>query len=318
MKRERIPGFIILFCLFISSGVSAQEQKDTGKKKDKAEKAEKVLSVKFSLDVEDANGRRITNLNKDDISVYEDEVKQQIETFSYDPGPVSLGIMLDTSGSMRPYIKTVIQVAIALIRQMRPEDEALLGQFKAEPELVQDFTQDKNQLEKSLSELYLSGGSSLFDALIATGNHMQKNSKNHHKVLVMVTDGVEKNSRYKFDKAIKEIEGGSPQIYILVLPYMGEEKPPEKSLEKSKEWLTYMAESTGGEVLNLNSLADLSAAFSQLVTRIWSPYLIGYKPGNQDKGSGPRKVRIEIKEKDHLPLTVYARKGYSVPKLSKQ
>jgi Ca-activated chloride channel family protein len=106
-----------------------------------------------------------------------------------------MGLVIDTSGSMRAKLYTVLGAARGLINQMRPDDEAFLVQFKTEAELLQEFTSDRRELEDALRKIYASGGTALLDAIIATADHAQEKGKQRRKALVVITDGVEKNSK---------------------------------------------------------------------------------------------------------------------------
>ena len=114
--------------------------------------------VQLDVKVTDQTGRSIPGLTKNDFIVYEDKVSQRIESVSSDEAPVSMGLVIDTSGSMRSKIYTVFDAACGLIRQMRPGDEAFLAQFKTEAELVQEFTSDRRELEDTLGHLYVTAG----------------------------------------------------------------------------------------------------------------------------------------------------------------
>lgn len=138
--------------------------------------------VLLDVAVFDQSGKPIENLKPEDFTVYEDKVKQPIDNVSRIDVPLSLGIVIDTSGSMRTKLQTVSDSAQILIKQMKDEDEAFLAQFKAEAELVRDFTRDKRDLEDGLNDLYTGGGTALLDAIIATADHAQEREASAKKL----------------------------------------------------------------------------------------------------------------------------------------
>jgi Ca-activated chloride channel homolog len=159
--------------------------------------------VQLDVKVTDQTGRPVPGLTKSDFVVYEDKVSQNIESISSEEAPVSMGLVIDTSASMRPKLYTVSEAARGLIKQMRPDDEALLAQFKTEAELVQEFTSDRRESEDALGHLTVNGGTALLDAIIATADHAYVKGKRRRKALVVITDGLEKNSSVKEKEVIK-------------------------------------------------------------------------------------------------------------------
>ena len=112
------------------------------------------------MTVVDQANSPVYTLGKEDFAVFEDKIKQEIENVTREEVPISLGLVIDTSGSMRSKLQTVTDAGLKLIREMKGADEAFVAQFKTEPELVIDFTKDKKELEEALGDLYTSGGTS--------------------------------------------------------------------------------------------------------------------------------------------------------------
>jgi Ca-activated chloride channel family protein len=138
----------------------------------------------------DQNNNPIANQKKEDFSVYEDKVKQTIESVSREEAPVSFGLVVDTSGSMKSKLQTVSDATVLLIKQMRRADEAFVASFKAEAELAQEFTDDRRELEDAIGDLYTSGGTALLDAIIATADYAQDKGKRRRKALVVISESL--------------------------------------------------------------------------------------------------------------------------------
>ncbi|HEY7180332.1 MAG TPA: VWA domain-containing protein, partial [Blastocatellia bacterium] len=171
--------------------------------------------VSLDVTVIDQNNMAIMNLKKEDFSVYEDKIKQTVDSVNREEVPVSFGMVIDTSGSMRSKLQTVSDASVSLIKQMRAEDEAFVASFKAEPELVQDFTSDRRELEDAVNELFTSGGTALLDAIIATADYAQEKGKRRRKALVVITDGLEKNSSVKEKAVMEAIKEDEVQVYLV-------------------------------------------------------------------------------------------------------
>ena len=116
--------------------------------------------------VVDQNNTPVMNLKKEDFSVHEDKVKHTVESVSREEAPVSFGLVVDTSGSLKPKLQTVSDAAVSLVKQMRIDDETFVASFKVEPELAQDFTSDRRELEHAIGDLYTSGGKARVSATV--------------------------------------------------------------------------------------------------------------------------------------------------------
>jgi Ca-activated chloride channel family protein len=269
--------------------------------------------VLLDVTVIDQNNRPVFTLTKDDFTVYEDKVKQEIENVSREEVPISVGLVIDTSGSMRTKLQTVSDAALGLVRQLRPHDEAFIAQFKAEPELVQDFTQDKRELEDALGELFTGGGTSLLDAIIATADYAHEKGKQRRKALVIITDGLEKNSSVKEKEVMDAIKEDLVQVYLVGFIDEAEDaagifgKSPAK---KAKELLNRLAEDSGGRAFFPKDVSEMAAIAKQIAEDLRTQYVISYYPSNANRDGAFRSVRVVINPKDSRKLIARTRQGY--------
>ena len=148
-----------------------------------------AYEVRLNATVLDSDGRSIMTLAKDDFHVYEDGVPQTINSFRHEDLPVSLGILIDSSGSMYDKRAAVQQAALDLIKLSNKEDEAFIVDFSWEAFIDTDFTRDIDKLRDGLSYVKSSGGTAMYDALVASADYMSKNAKLPKQVLLVVTDG---------------------------------------------------------------------------------------------------------------------------------
>jgi Ca-activated chloride channel family protein len=270
--------------------------------------------VLLDVAVIDQSGKPIMNLTKDDFTVFEDKVKQPIESVSAVDAPLSLGIVIDTSGSMRTKLQIVSDSALNLVKQLKAQDEAFIAQFKAEAELLRDFTRDKRELEDGLSELFTGGGTALLDAIIATADHAQEKGKQRKKALVVITDGVEKNSSWKEKEVIKAIQEDDVQVYLVGILDESEDTMSlfgKSATKKAKDLLIHLAEDSGGRAFFPKDASEMPAVMAQVAKDLRSQYVVSYIPTNDRKDGTYRSIKVVANPKDNRKLIVRTRQGYT-------
>ncbi len=269
--------------------------------------------VLLDVTVTDQSNRPIYDLKKEDFSVFEDKVKQEITDVTREEVPVSFGLVIDTSGSMRAKLQVVSDAAALLVKQMREKDEAFVCSFKAESELVQEFTSDRRDLQDALNELYSSGGTSLLDAIIATADYAQQKAKQRRKALIIITDGLEKNSSVKEREVLEAVKEDEAQIYLVGFI---DEEDNEKGLfgkspaKKARELLTRLATDSGGRAFFPKEVSEMPAIADQIAKDLRTQYVVYYTPSNSTKDGTFRSVKVVLNPKDNRKLTARTRQGY--------
>jgi Ca-activated chloride channel homolog len=269
--------------------------------------------VLLDVTVIDQNNTPVMNLKKEDFSVYEDKVKQTVDNVSREEVPVSFGLVIDTSGSMRTKLQTVSDASVSLIKQMRVDDEAFVASFKAEPELVQDFTADRRELEDAISELYTSGGTALLDAIIATADYAQEKGKRRRKALVVISDGLEKNSSVKEKEVMEAIKEDEVQVYLVGFI---DEEMEEKSLfgkspaKKAKELLSRIADDSGGRAYFPKDISEIPAIAAQIAKDLRTQYVVSYYPSNDKRDGTFRNIQVSVNSQGSRKLIARTRRGY--------
>ena len=269
--------------------------------------------VQLDVTVIDQNNVPVFDLKKDDFQVFEDRIKQEIQTVSREEVPISLGLVIDTSGSMRSKLQTVSDAARSLIRQMKNDDESFVAQFKAEPELVQDYTRDKRELEDAIDQLYTSGGTSLLDAIVATADYSHQKGKQRRKALIVITDGLEKNSSVKEKEVMEAMKEDEVQVYLVGFI---DEEDDQKSLfgkspaKKAKELLSRLAEDSGGRAFFPKDVSEMPVIAEQIAKDLRTQYVISYYPTNAERDGKFRTVRVVVDSKDKRKLIPRTRQGY--------
>src|SRR5215510_5624258 len=269
--------------------------------------------VNLDVTVIDQNNIPVMNLKKEDFSVYEDKVKQTIESVSREEVPVSFGMVIDTSGSMKSKLQTVSDAAVLLIKQMRLDDEAFVASFKAEPELAQDFTSDRRELEDAIGKLYTSGGTALLDAIIATADYAQEKGKRRRKALVIFSDGLEKNSSVKEKEVMEAIKENEVQVYLVgfIDLELEENRPFGKSpAKKAKDLLSGIADDSGGRAYFPKDVGEIPTIAAQIAKDLRTQYVVSYYPTNENRDGAFRNVQVNVSPQGASKLIARTRRGY--------
>jgi len=263
-----------------------------------------VQEVVLHATVVDERQRLVTNLDRAAFTVYEDGQPQKITSFRREDIPVSMGIVIDNSGSMSNKRTAVNQAALNLVRASNPQDQVFVVNFADEYFLDQDFTSDISKLQEALEKIESRGGTALYDALIASADHVKKNGKLDKKVLLVVTDGEDNRSQDRLEQAIQHVaENGGPTIYAIGI--LGREKQ-----RRAKRALQALSEQTGGIAFFPKNLDEVDAVSQAVARDIRNQYTIGYKPSNPQPGGGYRSVRVVAQSKGYKNLQVRTRSGY--------
>ena len=270
---------------------------------------ENAYEVRLNASVFDQTGRSVETLGKDAFHVYEDGVPQTIASFRHEDLPVSLGILIDSSGSMLYKRAAVDQASLDLVKLSNPEDEAFLVDFSYEAFIDQDFTNDINKLQQGLSYIKSSGGTAIYDALVASADYLSKNAKHPKQVLLVVTDGEDNASSATLEAAIRRIqEFDGPVIYSIGLLFGEDTNKGE--VRTARRVLETLSEETGGQAYFPKSVKDVDAIAKEVANDIRTQYTIAYRSTKSPALGGYREVHGEAREKGYSKLSVRTRTGY--------
>ena len=223
---------------------AAPTQREIGRENGRYTLRQEAYEVRLNATVLDGT-RSVLDLNKDAFHVYEDGVPQTIASFRHEDLPVSLGILIDSSGSMYDKRAAVDQASLDLVKLSNREDEAFLVDFSWEAFIDQDFTNDIGKLQQGLTYIKSSGGTAMYDALVASADYLAKNAKRPKQVLLIVTDGEDNASSASLEEAIRKIQDlDGPTIYCVGLLF-GEDTDKRES-RHARRVLETLAEQTGG------------------------------------------------------------------------
>ena len=251
------------------------------------------------------DGRRLVNdLTKDDFRIWEDGAPQTIASFQHQDIPVSMGILVDNSGSMRDKRAAVNSAALDLVKASNSLDEAFIVNFSDEAFIDQDFTSDLQKLQKGLSHMSLSGGTALYDTVVTAADKMERSATRPRKALIIISDGDDNSSKLTLDNAVHRVQDmQGPIIYSIGLLFGGDKS------RHAKRDLQQLSSETGGIAFFPGSLKDIDSVAAEVARDIRSQYAIAYHSPRAFNG-GYHTVKVEARAQGHLKLTVYTRSGY--------
>ena len=265
-----------------------------------------VGEVLVHATVLDNHRRSIEDLPQSDFSIFENGVPQRIEYFAHEDAPVSVGILVDNSGSMRDKRPEVNKAALNFVRASNPQDEMFIVNFNDEYYLDADFTNQISKLQQGLDQIESRGGTALYDALIASLDYLNQNAKNDKRVLLVVTDGDDDASRYTLEQTVRLMQAENPPlIYCIGLIDSDDTRSMKKDAERA---LNSLANTTGGVSFFPKNLRQVDAITRQVAQDIRTQYTFAYH--SNQTGDGFRAIRVEVKDPKIKHLAVRTRKGY--------
>src|SRR5437879_8817628 len=319
ISRYRIRAELAFAALLLAAPFNTAQQSAPGQKSDDSQPTEtlkvNVNVVQLFFNVKDKHGALIPNLTKDDFEVKEDGTPQTVKYFTAETNlPLTLGIMIDASGSQRNVIDMEKEVGGAFLHQiLTDKDEAFVISFDITVDLLQDFTRDVHRLQAALNKAkintgFTSGtplpgaggepvpirnpaGTLLFDAVYLSAHDMLAKEVGR-KAMILLTDGQDEGSKLKVQDAIEAAQKADSIVYVLLCAdrgfyggfggYFGEGE------------MKKLTEQTGGRVINVGNKFDkLKEAFDQIAAELRSQYNIGYTPTNTNQDGSYRKLEIK-------------------------
>jgi Ca-activated chloride channel family protein len=268
-----------------------------------------AYEVVLNASVVDGSGQTIQTLPQDAFHVYEDGVPQTINSFKHEDLPVSIGLLIDSSGSMYDKRDAVDKASLDLVKLSNPKDEEFLVDFSTEAFIDQDFTTSLAKLQTGLSYIKSSGGTAAYDALVASADYLSKNAKNPKQVLIIITDGEDNASSATLEQTIRRIQDfDGPVIYSVGLLF-GEDTD-RREARHARQVLENLSAQTGGQAYFPKSLKDVDGIAAEVAADIRSQYTIAYRSTNPPSKGGYRQVHVEAKAKGFGKLQVRTRSGY--------
>lgn len=261
--------------------------------------------VQLHVRVIDRNNRPINNVSQNEFQVFEDGVKQPIEYFTREEVPISYGLAVDTSGSLRTQLATVLEAGKTIINANRPGDETFLVRFvgRDNTETVQDFTASKEALADALDNMYTEGGqSAVVDAVYLSAEHVAQYKKGdesdrRRRALIVITDGEDRNSYYNQEQLFARLREEDVQIFVIGFV---NELDKEAGLirksprQKAVNLINRLASETGGRAFFPESLSELPQIANEIIRDLRTQYVIAYNPTNKSTDGTFRTIKVTV------------------------
>ncbi len=315
MRRLNNPvllGAISMFtataCLLWAQRVFAQQVVQPSnpaptKAQDEAVFTSDTNLVVLYASVLDKSGKLITNLPQSAFKVYENGVEQPIKIFRREDVPVSMGIIIDNSGSMRDKRAKVAAASLALVKASNPDDEVFIVNFNDEAYLDQPFTSNIKKLEEALDRLDSRGGTAMRDAISMSIDYVKEHAKREKKVLVVVTDGNDNTSVVTLEQLVQKAQRSEVLIYSIGL--LSEEEP--RDARQAKKALKLLTGNSGGLDYYPKDVTEIDKVTPQIAHEIRSQYVMAYLPTNTAMDGTFRKISVVL---NGYRGTVRTRNGY--------
>jgi VWFA-related protein len=260
--------------------------------------------VPLNVTVTDKSGHLVTNLPQSAFTVYENGVLQAIRLFKREDVPVSLGLIIDNSGSMREKRQSVESAALALVKDSNPQDEVFIVNFNEQAYLDADFTNDQQILAKGLARIDSRSGTAMRDALRMSIDHLKEKGKRDKKVILVVTDGNDNASGITLDALVNLAQQDDVLIYAIGL--LTEEDKREAGM--AKRALGILVENTGGQVFYPGTVSEVDKIAHEVAHDIRNQYTIAYTPSNPALDGTYRQIKLIVKAPGNP--TARTRSGY--------
>src|SRR5215472_16393492 len=271
--------------------------------------------VLLNTTVTDSRNRHVAGLTKESFQVWEDKIEQEIQYFSSENVPLSVGIIFDTSGSMQNKLTDALTAANTFLRMGEKEDEYFLVEFSNSPHLVTDLTTDITKLQNRLLLTRAYGMTSLYDAMYL-GLERLGHGSNARKALLLITDGEDNHSRYSFSDVKEFAKEHDVQTYAIGI--VDESAQGTGYSGSGRILLEDLANLTGGRAFFPYSIHELERICAAIGVGLKNQYVLGYRPSNRLADGKWRKIKVKINRTKGMPsLSVRAKTGYYASRAAK-
>ena len=254
--------------------------------------------------VNDRKGKLLTNLDRNAFKVFENGQPQEVKVFKREDVPVSLGIIIDDSGSMMSKRSRVEAAALAMVRESNPQDEVFIVNFNDEAFLDVPFTNDIKKMEQGLARIDSRGGTAMRDAVAMSLDYIKKEGKRDKKVLLVITDGNDNASANSLEKVVARSNQNDVLVYAIGL-FTEEEK---REASKARRALNELTTATGGLAFYPKETSEVQSLAIEVAHDIRNQYTIAYTPSIQELDGSYRQIRVVV-EAPGKPV-VRTRTGY--------
>jgi Ca-activated chloride channel family protein len=304
----RSASCILLVLCAVSAGLAAQQAPQ------RPSFSTGVEVVSLNVTVADPAGRYVTDLESDDLQVYEDGVKQDLVFFNKGNSPIALSVLLDTSASMESRLTTAQEAAIGFARKLRPQDLAEIVDFDSRVVTLQAFTNNVASLEQAIRKTSAGGSTSIYNAVYIALKDLKKVAapsadQIRRQAIVVLSDGEDTSSLLPFEEVLDLAKRSDTAIYSIGLR-SEEEANATKGFKEAEFVLRQFSQETGGRAFFPSQIGDLANVYGQIADEISSQYVVGYTSKNARRDGTWRRIVVRV---NRPSLSARTKQGYFAP-----
>ena len=266
-----------------------------------------------NVTVTDPYDRPVTGLDPSNFRVFENNVEQEVVSFSSEDIPISIGVIFDNSGSMSNKVNKAHQAVLEFFKTSNPDDEFFFVSFNEQAELTSAFTNSVEELQTRMMMTAPKGRTALLDAIYLGLTQMHQ-ARNARRALLIISDGGDNHSRYSESDIKRLVKEADTQLYAI-----GIFDPLEYRNRTSEELngpslLADLTDMTGGRLFAVDNLNELPDTAAKIGMELRNQYILGYRPSNKTHDARWRKIKIKLRVPKGLPpLNVFSKNGYYAP-----
>jgi len=274
-----------------------------------------VDQVVVYVSVYDEDSQLVSGLEKNEFTLFEDKLEQEITSFAQMDVPSTVGIVVDSSGSMRSKMTKVEEAMNIFLDQNNSENELFMIRFDDDVELEEDFTREVEDIRDAIGNIVVRGGTALYDSIYLSVEKSRQGNESR-RVIVVFTDGEDKDSYYTHEELLEKVREAEAQIYIVA--FLDSELSDKKGFfgvfksEKSKieEQINSIADVTGGKAFFPKEVSELNPIFEAIAHDLKNQYRLAYVSSNQEKKGEWRRIDVQLESAKERKLKIRAKRGY--------
>ena len=266
------------------------------------------ISVNVDLVTTDVRviGKNLTKLEAKDFIVYDNKISQEVTFFSYDQLPIAVAVLIDESGSVKPFFPLLQIAALLSLKNLKPEDQVALFAFSDSCKKLNDLTEDRLLIASKVSKLDAGGGTDIFRALSKTARFLHKEAPDRRRAVILISDNCNTVTSVSVKSVLDDALEASATLYSIRTPVIN-----DSSCVKSNDQVKEIVDRTGGELLEVNSSTSLQMALERAITNIRYEYTIGFNPSNPGEDGSYHALDVKLRSQDLCPdCRILTRKGY--------
>ena len=271
-----------------------------------------VNVVQVPVVVADATNHPVIGLEKNNFALYENGEQQEIEYFSAEDSPISVGLLLDLSRSMANKFDAERSAVSEFFKNANSQDDYFVVTFSSHPEVLTGATQSIGTIQAKLDTATPHGGTALLDAISVAMTRMRA-ARYKRQALLIISDGGENNSHHKYREIINLVRDSDVEVYAIGLFDTIFFKTFEEFM--GKKWLGEITDSTGGRTVPVDHIAKMAEAAATVSRELRNQYLLGYRPSNSASDGKRRQIKVRVTGSTNpVQLQAYYKRGYVIPK----